>query len=158
MRLNRIGTTCTVLAFNLKCKTEYLVATIDGTIKCFNTETRDLVGWMKGHERAIVSLSVHPGTGDMVISMSSDVAQLWDLHTFECKHKLNINSKKNIEIIKICFAPTTNDIVSIFKDDTIAVWSSESITLKFQQDGIDESADSKDDTPKHFYKYLTISG
>ena len=99
MRLNRIGTSCTALAYNLKCKTEYLVATIDGTIKCFNAETKDLVGWMKGHEQPIISLSVH-SNGELVISFSSDIAQLWDLKTFECKQKLNINSKQNVEIIK----------------------------------------------------------
>jgi WD40 repeat protein len=100
MRLNRLGITCTALAFNLKCKTEYLVACIDGTIKCFNAETRDLVGWMKGHEKAIISLSVHP-TNDVVISFSTDLAQLWCLKTFQCKQKLSINAKKNVEIVKV---------------------------------------------------------
>lgn len=156
MRLNRIGTTCTALAYNLKCKTEYLVATIDGTIKCFNAETRDLVGWMKGHEKPIISLSVHPTTGDMAISFSADIAQLWDLKTFECKQKLNIDAKKNVEIVRISFAPCTNDIVSLFKDDTIYVWSSDSsIGLKCQFN-VDEKATS-DDTPKHFYKCFSVS-
>jgi WD40 repeat protein len=100
MKVNRIGTNCTALAYNLKAKTEYLVATIDGTIKCFNIETRDLVGWMRGHEKPIVSLSVHT-TGEFVISFSADIAQLWDLKSFECKQKLNINSKNNVEIIKV---------------------------------------------------------
>ena len=40
---------------------------------------------------------------DMVISFSTDLAQLWDLKTFECKQKLNINSKKNVEIVKVSF-------------------------------------------------------
>jgi WD40 repeat protein len=100
-RINRLGVTCTALAYSLKCKTEYLVALIDGTIKCFNSETKDLVGWMKGHETSIISLSVHPSNGDMVISFSADLAQLWDLKTFECKQKLNVNNKKNVEIIKV---------------------------------------------------------
>lgn len=151
MRLNRLGITCTALAFNLKCKTEYLVAFIDGSIKCFNTETRNLVGWMKGHEKAIVSLSVHPTLGDMVISFSADSAQLWDLKTFECKQKLSIDSKKNVEILKICFAPTTCDIISIFKDDSIYVWTSENISLKcsFNTDVNDEES--------KFYKCFSIS-
>jgi WD40 repeat protein len=101
MRINRIGTTCTALAYNLKCKTEYLVAAIDGTIKCFNCETRDLVGWMKGHEKPIISLSVHPTSSELVISFSADLAQLWDLKTFQCKQKLNVNSNKNVEIVKV---------------------------------------------------------
>ena len=126
MRLNRMGITCTAIAYNLKCKTEYLVACIDGTVKCFNTETRDLVGWMKGHEKPILSLSVHPTQGDAVISFSADLAQLWDLKTFECKQKLSINAKRNVELVKIAFAPTTCDIVAMFKDDSIYVWSSSS--------------------------------
>ena len=98
-----IGITCTALAFNLKCKTEYLVACIDGTIKCFNAETRgDLVGWMKGHEKAIISLSVHPTNADVCISFSIDLAQLWCLKTFQCKQKLSINAKKNVEIVRVC--------------------------------------------------------
>lgn len=101
-KLHRLGTKCTDLAFNLKCRTEYLVAFVDGTIKCFNTETRgDLVGWMKGHEKPIISLSVHPSRGDLVISFSADLAQLWDLKTFECKQKLNIDINKNLEIVKV---------------------------------------------------------
>lgn len=149
MRLNRIGTTCTALAYNLKCKTEYLVATIDGTIKCFNAETRELVGWMKGHEKQIHSLSVH-SNGELVISFSSDVAQLWDLKTFECKQKLNIDAKLNVEIMKISFAPSTNDIVCIFKDDSIFVWSSERIELKCQFDVSEEDMIS--------YRAYSISG
>lgn len=100
MRINRLGITCTALAFNLKCKTEYLVACIDGTIKCFNSETRDLVGWIKGHESPIVSLSVHPNN-DIVISFSTDLAQLWCLKTFQCKQKLSISAKKNVEILRV---------------------------------------------------------
>jgi WD40 repeat protein len=155
MRLNRLGITCTTLAYNLKCKTEYLVACIDGTIKCFNTETRDLVGWMKGHEKPIISLSVHPTNGDTVISFSADLAQLWDLKTFECKQKLNINSKKNVEILKISFAPATNDIISVFKDDSIYVWSSENISLKCQFN-VNEKND-KECVPTHFYKCFSVS-
>jgi WD40 repeat protein len=152
MRLNRLGITCTALAYNLKCKTEYLVASVDGTIKCFNTETKNLVGWMKGHEKAIISLSVHPTTADMVISFSADLAQLWDLKTFECKQKLCIDAKKNVEIVKICFAPVTNDIISVFKDDSIYVWSSDSISLKCQFNS--EPNEGK----QHFYKCFSISG
>ncbi len=153
MRLNRLGITCTALAYNLKCKTEYLVACIDGTIKCFNTETKDLVGWMKGHEKPIVSLSVHPTNGDMVISFSADLAQLWDLKTFECKQKLNINAKKNIEIVEICFAPSTNDILAVFKDDSIYVWSMPNVNLKCQFN----TSDEPNQIAKHFYKCLTVS-
>ena len=35
--------------------------------------------------------------------------------------------------LKICFAPSTNDIISLFKDDTIYVWSTnECVSLKCQ--------------------------
>jgi WD40 repeat protein len=101
-RINRLGVSCTSIAYNLKCKTEYLVATVDGTIKCFNTETRELVGWMKGHEKPVLGLCVQSnGSGTLVISHSHDLAQLWDVNKFECKQKLSVNAKNNVEIVKV---------------------------------------------------------
>jgi WD40 repeat protein len=101
-RINRLGVSCTAIAYNLKCKTEYLVATVDGTVKCFNTETRELVGWMKGHEKPVLGLCVQPsGSATLVVSHSHDLAQLWDVTKFECRQKLSVNSKSNVEIVKV---------------------------------------------------------
>ena len=61
-------------------------------------ESRDLVAWMKGHEAAIHTVSVH-ASGRYAITASSDTAQLWDLDTFQRKRKLNI--KENVGIVKV---------------------------------------------------------
>ena len=150
IRIIRLGSTCTALAFNLKCKTEFLVASVDGTLKCFNTETKDLVGWMKANDKSILGLSVH-SSGEIFISYSSDSAQLWDLKTFDCKQKLNINSKESFEIVKISFAPISNQIVALFKDDSIYIWSSDATSLK-------SHLNYNKEVSKDFYNCLSISG
>lgn len=44
---------------------------------------------MKGHESAIHSISVH-SSGRYALSTSEETTHLWDLDTFQKKHKLNI--------------------------------------------------------------------
>lgn len=58
--------------------------------------------------------------------------------------------------LKICFAPTTNDIITVFKDDSIYVWTSENISLKCQFNTCVESSSSSSE-PKHFYKCFSVS-
>lgn len=58
-------------------------------------DTKQLVSWMRGHEGAVSSLSVHC-SGRYAISTSSDTAQLWDLDTFERKRKLNVRQSVNL--------------------------------------------------------------
>ncbi|XP_074757231.1 TBC1 domain family member 31 [Athene noctua] len=90
---------CTALAFNLRRKTEFLVALADYSIKCFDTETKELVSWMKGHDSSVSSISVH-GSGRYAITTSTDTAQLWDLDTFQRKRKLNVHQSVGIQ--KVC--------------------------------------------------------
>lgn len=59
-------------------------------------DTRQLVSWMRGHEGAISSLSVH-SSGSYAISTSSDTAQLWNLDTFQRKRKLNVRQSVGIQ-------------------------------------------------------------
>ena len=56
---------------------------------------------------------------------------------------------------QISFAPSTNDIVSVFKDDTIYVWSSETIALKCQ---FNVESSGGQQTAKHFYKCFSLTG
>uniref|UniRef100_A0A8C4DQ83 TBC1 domain family member 31 n=1 Tax=Dicentrarchus labrax TaxID=13489 RepID=A0A8C4DQ83_DICLA len=87
--VQKTGQACTALAFSLRRTTEFLVALADYTIKCFDKDTKQLVSWMRGHEGAVSSISVH-SSGRYAISTSSDTAQLWDLDSFQRKRKLNI--------------------------------------------------------------------
>ncbi|XP_051999243.1 TBC1 domain family member 31-like isoform X1 [Xyrauchen texanus] len=134
--VQKTGQACTALAFNLRRTTEFLVALADYSIKCFDKDTRQLVSWMRGHEGAVSSLSVH-SSGCYAISTSSDTAQLWDIDTFQRKRKLNI--RQSVGIQKVFFLPHSNTILSCFSDDSIFAWESDTLFCKYQlpvpQDG-----------------------
>ncbi|XP_075271731.1 TBC1 domain family member 31 isoform X5 [Opisthocomus hoazin] len=120
---------CTALAFNLRRKTEFLVALADYSIKCFDTETKELVSWMRGHESSVSSISIH-GSGRYAITTSRDTAQLWDLDTFQRKRKLNV--RQSVGIQKVFFLPLSNTILSCFKDNSVFAWEFDTLHCKYQ--------------------------
>ncbi|NXU58620.1 TBC31 protein, partial [Turnix velox] len=120
---------CTALAFNLRRKTEFLVALADYSIKCFDTETKELVSWMRGHESSVSFISVH-GSGRYAITTSTDTAQLWDLDTFQRKRKLNV--RQSVGIQKVFFLPLSNTILSCFKDNSVFAWEFDTLCCKYQ--------------------------
>ncbi|XP_056142116.1 TBC1 domain family member 31 [Lampris incognitus] len=127
--VQKTGQACTALAFNLRRTTEFLVALADYSVKCFDKDTKEQVSWMRGHEGAVSSISVH-SSGRYAITTSSDTAQLWDLDTFQRKRKLNI--KQSVGIQKVYFLPLSNTILSCFSDDSIFAWESETLFCKYQ--------------------------
>ncbi|XP_007070938.2 TBC1 domain family member 31 isoform X2 [Chelonia mydas] len=120
---------CTALAFNLRRRTEYLVALADYSIKCFDTDTKELVSWMRGHDSSVSSISIH-GSGRYAITTSTDTAQLWDLDTFQRKRKLNV--RQSVGIQKVFFLPLSNTILSCFKDNSIFAWECDTLQCKYQ--------------------------
>ncbi|NXW60624.1 TBC31 protein, partial [Eurystomus gularis] len=120
---------CTALAFSFRRKTEFLVALADYSIKCFDTETKELVSWMRGHDSSVSSISVH-GSGRYAITTSTDTAQLWDLDTFQRKRKLNV--RQSVGIQKVFFLPLSNTILSCFKDNSVFAWEFDSLHCKYQ--------------------------
>ncbi|KFV04636.1 TBC1 domain family member 31, partial [Pterocles gutturalis] len=120
---------CTALAFNLRRKTEFLVALADYSIKCFDTETKELVSWMRGHDSSVSSISVH-GSGRYAITTSADTAQLWDLDTFQRKRKLNV--RHSVGIQKVFFLPLSNTILSCFKDNSVFAWEFDTLHCKYR--------------------------
>uniref|UniRef100_A0A3B3R1C7 TBC1 domain family member 31 n=1 Tax=Paramormyrops kingsleyae TaxID=1676925 RepID=A0A3B3R1C7_9TELE len=127
--IQKTGQACTAMAFNLRRTTEYLVALADYSIKCFDKDTRQLVSWMRGHDGAVSSMSVH-GSGRYAVTTSADAAQLWDLDTFQRKRKLNV--RQAVGIRKVFFLPRSNTILSCFSDDTIFAWESDTLYCKYQ--------------------------
>nr|XP_046256314.1 TBC1 domain family member 31 [Scatophagus argus]XP_046256315.1 TBC1 domain family member 31 [Scatophagus argus] len=127
--VQKTGQACTALAFSLRRTTEFLVALADYTIKCFDKDTKQLVSWMRGHEGAVSSISVH-SSGRYAISTSSDTAQLWDLDTFQRKRKLNI--RQSVGIQRVFFLPLSNTILSCFSDDSVFAWESDTLFCKYQ--------------------------
>uniref|UniRef100_A0A8C7YUJ1 Uncharacterized protein n=1 Tax=Oryzias sinensis TaxID=183150 RepID=A0A8C7YUJ1_9TELE len=127
--VQKTGQACTALAFNLRRTTEFLVALADYSIRCFDKDTKQLVSWMRGHEGAVSSISVH-SSGRYAITTSSDTAQLWDLDTFQRKRKLNI--RQSVGIQKVFFLPLSNTILSCFSDDSIFAWECDTLFCKYQ--------------------------
>ncbi|XP_028281100.1 TBC1 domain family member 31 [Parambassis ranga] len=127
--VQKTGQACTALAFSLRRTAEFLVALADYTVKCFDKDTKQLVSWMRGHEGAVSSISVH-SSGRYAITTSSDTAQLWDLDTFQRKRKLNI--KQSVGIQRVFFLPLSNTILSCFSDDSIFAWESDTLFCKYQ--------------------------
>ncbi|XP_037659062.1 TBC1 domain family member 31 isoform X2 [Choloepus didactylus] len=135
--VQRAAQACTALAFNLRRKSEFLVALADYSIKCFDTVTKELVSWMRGHESSVFSISVH-ASGRYAITTSSDTAQLWDLDTFQRKRKLNI--RQSVDIQKVFFLPLSNTILSCFKDNSIFAWECDTLFCKYQLPAPPESS------------------
>ncbi|XP_061104726.1 TBC1 domain family member 31 [Conger conger] len=127
--IQKTAQACTALAFNLRRTSEYLVALADYSIKCFDKDTKQLVSWMRGHECAVSSVSVH-SSGRYAITTSADTAQLWDLDTFQRKRKLNV--RQSVGIQKVFFLPLSNTILSCFNDDSIFAWESDTLCCKYQ--------------------------
>ncbi|KAM8966814.1 TBC1 domain family member 31 [Pelodytes ibericus] len=138
---------CTALAFNLHRKCEFLVALADYSVKCFDTDSKEMVSWMRGHDATVTSISVH-GSGRYAVTTSSDTAQLWDLDTFQRKRKLNV--RQSVGIQKVFFLPLSNTILSCFKDDSIFAWESDTLTCKYQ-------LPSPEDGSKIRYKAFAIT-
>ncbi|XP_054982919.1 TBC1 domain family member 31 isoform X2 [Sorex araneus] len=135
--VQRTAQACTALAFNLHRKSEFLVALADYSVKCFDTVTKELVSWMRGHESSVFSISVH-ASGRYAITTSSDTAQLWDLDTFQRKRKLNI--LQSVGIQKVFFLPLSNTILSCFKDNSIFAWECDTLVCKYQLPAPPESS------------------
>ncbi|XP_066290828.1 TBC1 domain family member 31-like isoform X3 [Branchiostoma lanceolatum] len=126
---HRIGQACTALAFGLRRKTEFLAALADYTLRCYDTDSRELIAQMKGHDASVHTISLH-ASGRYAISSSCDTAQLWDLDTFQRRRKLNI--KQSVGIVKVFFVPLSNTILTCFKDDSIFGWESDTLQCRFQ--------------------------
>ncbi|XP_010586779.2 TBC1 domain family member 31 isoform X1 [Loxodonta africana] len=135
--VQRTAQACTALAFNLRRRSEFLVALADYSIKCFDTVTKELVSWMRGHESSVFAISVH-ASGRYAITTSSDTAQLWDLDTFQRKRKLNI--RQSVGIQKVFFLPLSNTILSCFKDNSIFAWECDTLFCKYQLPAPPESS------------------
>ena len=61
-------------------------------------DSKELVAWMKGHESAIHSVSIH-SSGRYALTTSLETAHLWDLDTFQRKRKLN--NKEEVGLLRV---------------------------------------------------------
>ena len=127
--LTKTGIPCTALAFNLCRKNEVLVASGDCSLRCYDSERKELVSVMKDHESSICSISIH-ASGRHALTTANEIAQIWDLDTFTKKKTLN--GAQTVGIQQVFFLPLSNTIMSSFKDDSIFAWDFESLVCKYQ--------------------------
>ncbi|KAK3790424.1 hypothetical protein RRG08_015894 [Elysia crispata] len=127
--IQKTGQPCTAFTFNLLRKNEFLVALGDYSLQCFDAEKGELVAWMKGHESAIHNISVH-SSGRYAVTTSAETTHLWDLDTFQQKHKLNI--KEDVGLLQAFFLPNSDTIITCFRDDTIFAWDLHSMSCSYQ--------------------------
>ncbi|XP_077384166.1 TBC1 domain family member 31 isoform X2 [Festucalex cinctus] len=145
--VQKTGQACTALALGLHRSTEFLVALVDNTIKCFDQDTNQMISWMRGHEGAVSSISVH-SSGRYAVTTSLDTAQLWDLDTFQRKRKLNVYQSVGVQ--KVFFLPLSNTFLSCFSDNSIFAWDCETLVCKYQLPVPDHG-------PRLFYKAFAVT-
>ncbi|XP_077431909.1 TBC1 domain family member 31 [Vanacampus margaritifer] len=145
--VQKTGQACTALALGLHRSTEFLVALVDNTIKCFDQDTNQLISWMRGHEGAVSSISIH-SSGRYAVTTSLDTAQLWDLDTFQRKRKLNVHQSVGVQ--KVFFLPLSNTILSCFSDNSIFAWDCDTLVCKYQLQVPDHG-------PRLFYKVFAVT-
>lgn len=92
-------------------------------------ESGELVATMKGHASVVQAISVH-ASGRYALTSAADTAQLWDLDTFQRKRKLSV--RESVGIARVFFLPTSNSILTCFKDDSIFAWEADSLACKYQ--------------------------
>ncbi|BFZ13052.1 hypothetical protein BsWGS_16091 [Bradybaena similaris] len=125
----KAGQPCTAVAFNLRQGTEFMVGLEDCSVKCFDTDKGDLVAEMKGHKSPVHRISVNT-SGNLALTTSSETTHLWDLNTFQKKHKLSV--KDDVRLLQTFFLPNSNIVLTCFCDDTIFAWDLDSMTCKYQ--------------------------
>uniref|UniRef100_H2YPL6 Uncharacterized protein n=1 Tax=Ciona savignyi TaxID=51511 RepID=H2YPL6_CIOSA len=128
-KVQSCGQSCTAVASGLRRPNEYLVGPADSSVKCYTIDNKEMVSWMRGHESAVHSISVH-GSGRYAITTSRDTAQLWNLDTFQRIRKLNV--KTEVPIQKVFFLPISNTILTCFTDDSIFGWETDNFEWKFK--------------------------
>ncbi|CAG5135897.1 unnamed protein product [Candidula unifasciata] len=125
----KAGQPCTAVVFNLRHGAEFLVGLEDCSVKCFDADKGDLVAEMKGHKSPVHRISVSV-SGNLALTTSSETTHLWDLNTFQKKHKLNI--KDDVALLQTFFLPNSNIVLTCFCDDTIFAWDLDSMACKYQ--------------------------
>jgi len=71
---------------------------VNWSYMCGSKGSGELVAMMRGHSSTIHAISLHT-SGRYAMTTSSDMAQLWDLESFQRKRKLTV--KEDVPIVKV---------------------------------------------------------
>ena len=100
---------------------EFLVALPDCQVRCYSAQDGSLISVLGGHEKSVKQISLN-GDGTRAITVSPDIAQIWNLSTFERMRKLDVKSK--VELFSVEYL-SDEHLLTIFKDNSIFIWKDE---------------------------------
>jgi len=100
---------------------EFLVALPDCQVRCYSAQDGSLISVLGGHEKSVKQISLN-GDGTRAITVSPDIAQIWNLSTFERTRKLDVKSK--VELFSVEYL-SDEHLLTIFKDNSIFIWKDE---------------------------------
>ena len=81
----------------------------------------ELISIMGGHDKTVKQMIIN-SKGNEAITISPDIAQVWNLGTFERIRKLNVSN--NVELQSVHYL-NDEQILTVFRDNSIFVWSNE---------------------------------
>eukprot|EP00698_Gefionella_okellyi_P005649 TRINITY_DN15121_c0_g1_i1.p1 TRINITY_DN15121_c0_g1~~TRINITY_DN15121_c0_g1_i1.p1 ORF type:complete len:1344 (+),score=328.15 TRINITY_DN15121_c0_g1_i1:78-4109(+) len=126
--IKRGGAAGTAIAFSTSRSNEIVLGLVDGQLQCFNTNSKALVGTMKGHGKAVRKISFHP-YNPTCVTTSSDTVYLWDTQNYVRRRAL---SGGQVGIRYAIFTPAGDAIITLLKDDSVILWDSATFKLRTQ--------------------------
>jgi hypothetical protein len=118
--LKRGGSSGMSVAYSGTLATELFIGLADGSIECFDTEKRIIVGTLRGHRRAIRSLHCHR-TQPLLLSCSADAMVLWSTRNMSRMRHLAAGPSSPL----VCAAlPPSGDHVLACLEHKVRVWRS----------------------------------
>jgi hypothetical protein len=122
--LRRGGSSGVSVAYSGTLATELFIGLADGSIECFDTEKRLVVGTVRGHRRAIRSLHCHH-TQPLLLSCSVDALVLWSTRTLSRVRHWSATPARPL----VCAAlPPSGEFVLACLEHKVRVWRSSNFT------------------------------
>lgn len=110
------------LKFSLQQRCECFVSLENGKIECFNTETKTLVGVLKGHSRGARSLACHPHR-PVLASAAPDAVILWSTAQLSKLRVLSTPPSRSLQ--GAIFAPDGLTFATLFERG-VTMWDLQS--------------------------------
>ncbi|KAI9136457.1 hypothetical protein BKA69DRAFT_1170674 [Paraphysoderma sedebokerense] len=123
----RIGISGTCLAFGANQKREVLIGLADCSFQCYNIDTGQLVAKLPSHHtQNPTTISTHPSL-PLALSTSQSEVILWDTNKWTRKRVLT--GAQSVGVRQASFTPDGSKIISSFLDNSLLIWSTESLEL-----------------------------
>ncbi|CAG8481011.1 16575_t:CDS:10 [Acaulospora morrowiae] len=120
-QITRIGIAASAIAFTPLMRNELVISFTDNSIRCYNSESRQLIAEMRGHKKPVDFISMHPKR-HIAITCSPSEAILWNMIRWS-KLKILSRLKEGVALRR------GELIITSFYDETIYFWSCSSFDL-----------------------------